>query len=44
MSASLSYPDLLPLLGDAVEDIRGRLIPNQLLSAVTCSALVGLRS
>ncbi len=35
MSTAVTYPDLLPLLGDAVEDIRGRLIPNQLLSAVT---------
>ena len=35
MSQTVSYPDLLPLLGDAAQDIRGRLIPNQLLSAVT---------
>lgn len=31
----MSFPDLIPLLGDAAEDIRGRMIPNQLLSAVT---------
>ncbi len=35
MSQTVSYPDLLPLPGDVAEDIRGRLIPNQLLSAVT---------
>ena len=35
MNQSVSFPDLIPLLGDAVQDIRGRLIPNQLLSAVT---------
>ncbi|KZL21485.1 UDP-N-acetylenolpyruvoylglucosamine reductase [Pseudovibrio axinellae] len=35
MSQAVNYPDLTPLLGDSLDDIRGRLIPNQLLSAVT---------
>ncbi|MTI19146.1 UDP-N-acetylmuramate dehydrogenase [Rhodobacteraceae bacterium RKSG542] len=31
----MTYPDLLPLLGDTANEIRGRLVPNQLLSAIT---------
>lgn len=31
----MSFPDLLPQLGDWVSQVRGRLIPNQLLSEIT---------
>ena len=31
----MSYPDLLPQLGDWISDVRGRLIPNQPLSEIT---------
>lgn len=31
----MSFPDLLPQLGDWTNEIRGRLIPNQLLSEIT---------
>lgn len=31
----MSFPDLLPELGDWVSDVRGRLVPNQLLSEIT---------
>src|SRR5690349_22755266 len=33
--AAMSYPDLLPELKPWVEDVRGRLVPNQLLSEIT---------
>lgn len=31
----MSFPDLLPQLGEWTDDIRGKLIPNQLLSEIT---------
>jgi UDP-N-acetylmuramate dehydrogenase len=31
----MSYPDLLPNLKPWIEDVRGRLVPNQLLSEIT---------
>ena len=31
----MSYPDLLPELKPWIEDVRGRLVPNQLLSEIT---------
>lgn len=31
----MSFPDLLPQFGDWISDVRGRLVPNQLLSEIT---------